>query len=107
MTQSTSHRYSIGVDIGGTKVLGGIVDRDGSIIHSSRKDTPREGGHALVTTIADVIDELLIYAKSKSIEIPAIGICTAGVISPDRRTVSYAPNIAGWWEPFEIGRAHV
>jgi glucokinase len=102
MTQSSSHRYSIGVDIGGTKVLGGIVDRDGSIIHSSRKDTPRDGGHALVTTIADVIDELLTYAKSKTIEIPAIGICTAGVISPDRRTVSYAPNIAGWWEPFDL-----
>mgnify|MGYP003344530117 FL=1 len=102
MSQSLHSQYTIGVDIGGTKVLGGIVDREGLIIQTSRKDTPREGGLKLVDTIADVIEELLDYSKSREINIPAIGICTAGVISPDRRTVSYAPNIAGWWEPFDL-----
>ena len=88
MSQSLHSQYTIGVDIGGTKVLGGIVDREGLIIQTSRKDTPREGGLKLVDTIADVIEELLAYSKTREINIPAIGICTAGVIS-------------------QIGRAHV
>lgn len=100
-SKSPSH-YTIGIDIGGTKVLGGIVDNHGSIIETARRDTPREGGVSLIESIGDAIDDLLVFAKKENLQIPAIGLCSAGVVSPDRRTVSYAPNIAGWWEPVDL-----
>lgn len=102
MSQTRDDRYTLGIDIGGTKVLGGVVDRDGTIVHRARRDTPREGGLALVETIGDVIIELLGYARNEEIDIPAIGLCSAGVVSPNRRVVSCAPNIAGWWEPLDL-----
>ena len=32
--------YTVGIDIGGTKVLGGVVDESGAVIRRARRDTP-------------------------------------------------------------------
>ena len=49
---------SIGVDVGGTKVLGGVVDETGKIIKSIRVDTPKEGGSAVTEAISGVVSKL-------------------------------------------------
>jgi len=46
--------YTVGIDIGGTKVLGGVVDESGAVIRRARRDTPAEGGVSLTQAIADV-----------------------------------------------------
>ena len=83
--------YTIGIDVGGTKVLGGVVDASGKILIDARRDTPREGGAALTQTIADVARELM---ASYSVE--SVGISAAGFVSSDRKTMLATPNIAGW-----------
>ena len=50
---------TIGIDVGGTKVLGGVVDETGKILATARKDTPRQGGADLTHTIADTAKELM------------------------------------------------
>ena len=82
---------AIGVDIGGTKVLGGVVDLTGKILRTFRADTPREGGDALNQVIADVVAELQTTHKTDS-----IGISAAGLVSSDRQTMLGAPNIKDW-----------
>ena len=82
---------AIGVDIGGTKVLGGVVDSTGKILRTFRADTPREGGDALNQVIADVVAELQTTHKTES-----IGISAAGLVSSDRQTMLGAPNIKDW-----------
>ncbi len=92
MSQSHSvSGLSIGVDIGGTKVLGGVVDASGKILTTHRKDTPKQGGDALTQTIADVINEL----KSEY-QAECVGISAAGFVSSDRKTMLATPNISGW-----------
>ena len=49
--------YTIGIDVGGTKVLGGVVDESGVVIAIARKDTPRQGGAAL-TQVIEIITPL-------------------------------------------------
>lgn len=83
--------YTIGIDVGGTKVLGGVVDPDGTILTTSRRDTPREGGSALTQTIADVALEL-----AAQYPVTAVGLSAAGFVSSDRKTMLATPNIAGW-----------
>ena len=51
--------FALGIDVGGTKVLGGVIDDHGSIVKTARRDTPREGGIALTQTIADVALDLM------------------------------------------------
>lgn len=82
---------AIGIDVGGTKVLGGVVSSDGEILATARRETPREGGEALTQTIADVALEL---GKEHLVE--SIGVSAAGFISSDRQTILATPNIAGW-----------
>ena len=83
--------FSIGVDIGGTKVLGGVVDSAGNILTTHREDTPKAGGSALTETIIGVIQELLAQHEAAS-----VGISAAGFVSSDRQTMLATPNIADW-----------
>lgn len=82
---------AIGVDIGGTKVLGGVVDLNGSILRTFREDTPRDGGDALNQVIANVVTELQTTHKTEH-----VGISAAGLVSSDRQTMLGAPNIKDW-----------
>ena len=83
--------YTIGVDVGGTKVLGGVVDELGAVVKTARRDTPREGGAALTQAIADVAKELM-----SDFTIDSVGVSAAGFVSSDRKTMLATPNIAGW-----------
>jgi glucokinase len=82
---------TIGIDVGGTKVLGGVVDESGKVLTTARKDTPRQGGAALTQTIADVAKELLAQHSVSS-----VGVSAAGFVSSDRKTMLATPNIADW-----------
>lgn len=83
--------FALGIDVGGTKVLGGVVDASGSIVKTARRDTPREGGVALTKTIADVALDLM-----QQHQVVGVGVSAAGFISSDRKTMLATPNIAGW-----------
>ena len=82
---------TIGIDIGGTKVLGGVVDENGKILATHREATPKEGGAALTKTIADVAKVLL-----QDHDAIAVGVSAAGFVSSDRETMLATPNISGW-----------
>ena len=82
---------TIGIDVGGTKVLGGVVDESGKVLTTARKDTPRQGGNALTQTIADVAKELL-----QQHSVASVGVSAAGFVSSDRKTMLATPNIADW-----------
>ena len=82
---------TIGIDVGGTKVLGGVVDESGKVLTTARKDTPRQGGSALTQTIADVAKELL-----QQHSVVSVGVSAAGFVSSDRKTMLATPNIADW-----------
>jgi glucokinase len=90
---------TIGVDIGGTKVLGGIVGPDGAVLAQARRPTPAHDPAGTLIMIFDVISELLAVHK-----VDAIGIGAAGWIDAARSKVMYAPNLA--WRD-ELLRDHV
>lgn len=85
---------TIGVDIGGTKVLGGVVDDTGKVIATARRDTPAEDTTETLDRIVDVIKEL-----GAAHDVDAVGIGAAGWIDAKRATVLYAPNLAWRDEP--------
>ncbi len=89
--EMTVSQLSIGVDIGGTKVLGGVVDSDGNILTTHREETPIQGGQALTDSIIGVIQEL-----RAQFDATTVGISAAGFVSSDRATMLAAPNILDW-----------
>ncbi len=85
---------AIGVDIGGTKVLGGVVDADGKVIAQARRDTPATDVGQTLDRIVEVVTEL-----AAAHPVDAVGIGAAGWIDAKRSTVLYAPNLAWRNEP--------
>ncbi len=85
---------TIGIDVGGTKMAGGVVTPDGRVIAEARRDTPAQDALATVDAIVDLVKEL-----TPGHDVEAIGIGAAGFVDADRATVMFAPNLAWRNEP--------
>jgi glucokinase len=93
-------RLAIGVDIGGTKVLAGLVDERGEVIVRARRPTPSRDPRAVERTIAEVVKELSTSDQIGSArEICGVGIGAAGFVDADRAKVLFAPHLAWRNEP--------
>ncbi|ROS73011.1 ROK family glucokinase [Cellulomonas sp. PhB143] len=87
--------HAIGVDIGGTKIAAGVVDEDGTILAQVRRDTAPDDTAGIDAAVADACKEL-----AASYDVGAVGLAAAGFVSPDRRSVLFAPNIA--WREYPL-----
>src|SRR5450631_2664727 len=94
-----SPRLAVGIDIGGTKVAGGVVDIDGKVIHRARRDTPHRSKSPSVVegTIVEVVAELMQLAGAEAVA--AVGIGASGFVAADRATVVFAPHLSWRHEP--------
>ncbi|HET7475357.1 MAG TPA: ROK family glucokinase [Dermatophilaceae bacterium] len=95
---------AIGIDIGGTKVAGGLVTPAGEIVVRARRDTPHRSKSPEVVedTIVEVVHEL---AGQASGEVGAVGIGAAGFVAADRATVVFAPHLSWRHEPLQAALA--
>ena len=80
---------SCGIDVGGTKIAGGVVDEDGTIVEELRVESPATDTDAIETAIADIVQEL-----GSRHEITAVGVGAAGYIDKARAVVLFSPNLA-------------
>ena len=90
---------AIGIDIGGTKVAGGVVDAEGRILRRTRRDTPHRSTSPAVVedTIVDCVAELLGTPEGRGVA--AVGVGAAGFVAADRATVAFAPHLSWRDEP--------
>lgn len=87
----------VGLDIGATKVLGVVVDSDGTVVAQSRQDT-RLGAEGVLATATAVLDSLTVALDGV---LPAhIGIGVCGIVDRGTGAVSHAVNLGiGEWFP--------
>jgi len=83
---------SIGIDVGGTKILAGLVDADGRVVHQARRQSARNDPTSVLNTICEVVTEL---GDASEDDVVAVGLGIAGPVDAERSTVFYAPNL-GW-----------
>ncbi len=98
-------KYSIGIDLGGTKILVAVVDSNGHVIGTGKKATQAEKGpEAVIARIEKTMDEALENAKIKKEKIAAIGIGAPGIIDSARGVAVYLTNLPGW-KNVEVAKA--
>jgi len=88
--------FTIGIDIGGTKIAGALVDAQGSIVREDRVPSPAGDPDAMVDAVVGLIERL-----SEGHEVLGAGVAAAGFIDADQSTIIYAPNISWRNEPFK------
>lgn len=86
---------TVGVDIGGTKILGGVVD-DGVLVTTVRRESPAEEPAAIADALADVVREL-----QAGHDVAAVGIAAAGFVDLDGSNIMFAPHLAWRGEPLQ------
>ena len=87
---------TVGIDIGGTKVMAGVVDADGTILEKVRTETPDKSKSPKV--VEDTITELVLDLSDRH-DVHAVGIGAAGWVDADRTKVLFAPHLAWRDEP--------
>ena len=86
----------LGVDIGGTKVAVGRVDRDGKIIAQVRQPMTANGtAEAALQAVTAAIDSLSSSALPEG-GLQSIGICAPGPLDPKTGIVLNPPNLPCW-----------
>ena len=91
---------TIGIDIGGTKIAGGLVDPEGTILGRARRDTPARSKEAIVETIVAVISDLVDTAAALGTgSVEGVGLGAAGLVDETRQIVRFAPNLDWVEEP--------
>ena len=85
---------AVGVDIGGTKVAGGVVDVAGRVLTRARRVTPSRDPALVEATLVEVVDEL-----RAAYDVVAVGIGAAGFVDSNRSRVLFAPHLAWRDEP--------
>lgn len=86
-------KYSIGIDLGGTKILIALVEREsGNVINCIKKKTKKDKGPKNITKkMIEGIEELLENVSSD--EIYSIGVGSAGQIDRENGIILAAPNL--------------
>src|SRR4051812_16097694 len=79
----------IGVDIGGTKVLAGLVDRAGAVVARDQRPTPREDTESALERIGAQLADLLAAAPAP---VRAIGLGVPSTIDRGPGVAVASPN---------------
>lgn len=85
---------TIGIDVGGTKIAAGVVAEDGTVLASSRRESPAEHPAAIADGIGALVAEYV-----AEYDVRAVGVAAAGFIDLARNEVMFAPNLAWRDEP--------
>lgn len=85
---------TVGIDVGGTKIAGGVVDPSGTVLTLARVDTP---AYDVDRTREAIIAMVRRFAADH--ELAAVGIGSAGWVDASRDRIRFAPHLAWRDEP--------
>src|SRR4051812_6068845 len=80
----------IGVDLGGTKLLAGVVDAELRVGHRARRAAHAADQPALLATIEEAVREALAEAGG---EVSAVGLGIPALLDRDRRLVMFSTHL--------------
>lgn len=101
-------RLSIGVDIGGTKVLAAVVDERGRVLDTEAAQTPGTGAGLERATVPEVEQAILavVSALFRRHGRSTVGVAAAGFVDASGERVRFAPHLPWRDEPLAARLGH-
>lgn len=94
MTRKANDSLVLGVDLGGTKTLVGVVDANHQVLGRGKLSTPaRQGGDAIVETIAQAAEIALAEAGKSMADIALLGIGSPGPLDVKNGVILFSANM--------------
>jgi glucokinase len=92
-----SDQFTLGIDVGGTKIAAGLVDPDGTILYQTRTPMPaHETAAAGFAAMERAIASIFTAQPQARDNLTGIGICAPGPLDPFRGIVLNPPNLPCW-----------
>jgi glucokinase len=88
VSSAAAEPHAVGLDIGGTKIAGGVVTDSGQILDRTRVPTPPDDQAATLAALLTLVEEL--RARNPGVE--AIGVGAAGLVERPGGSVRWAPH---------------
>jgi glucokinase len=94
MTSKDTTPPVVGIDLGGTKILAGVVSCDHQVLSRAKRATPaQEGGRAIVAAITACAQEALETAGLNRSQIGAVGIGSPGPLDVATGVILFSANL--------------
>jgi glucokinase len=94
---NVANTFTLGVDIGGTKVAAGLVDTEGAILFQTRVAMPARGSAAEGFGAVQAAIEAVFAARPEArASLTGIGICAPGPLDPTTGVILNPPNVPCW-----------
>ena len=87
-------QFTVGVDVGGTKVAAILVDDSGTVLERSRAETESTAYASMVSGIVEAASRV-----SEGASITSVGLAIAGNVAADRSHVLFSPHLPLAGEP--------
>jgi len=87
--------YTVGIDIGGTKISSALFDSDGNCFNHSYAEVGKTSGDAVCDIVLGAVSSQLEYSRRFNYHVGGVGLCVPGIYWSQKKTV-WAPNINGW-----------
>jgi len=83
----------IGVDIGGTKILAGLISHSGQVLSRKKSSVPKKSSpQSILKTVSNLIKELLDKENCSIKSLGGIGLGVPGIVDPDKGKILVTPN---------------
>jgi glucokinase len=90
--------HALALDIGGSKIAGAIVARDGSLTALRLVPTPaRSGPRAVLGAVVELARHVVVDAQARGVGLLGVGVGAAGHVDHDRGAITYASGILPGW----------
>ena len=92
--------YYVGIDLGGTNIKTGIVNKDGKIV--AKSSIPTKADRPADEVAFDMSVEVLNLVKSAKIsldEVVGVGVGSPGAINSGAGIVDYSPDLGTLYQP--------
>ncbi|MCP2262932.1 ROK family protein [Promicromonospora thailandica] len=85
-------RYTVGLDIGGTKILGALLDPEGEVVATVRRSTVH-GAEGLVAGAAQAVRDVVASGGAELSALAGVGLGIPGIVDHRSGTVKHAVNL--------------
>jgi glucokinase len=97
MSKKLSDKPVVGIDLGGTKILAGVVNAEGKILGTAKRATkPEIGPEKIIERMIKTVREAVKAADLESADVAAACTGAPGPLNPDQGIIWDAPNLGGW-----------
>lgn len=95
--QGLPNQFTLGIDVGGTKIAAGLVDAHGAILLQTRTPMPaHETAASGFAALERAIASIFAAQPQARDNLAGIGICAPGPLDPFRGVVLNPPNLPCW-----------